>query len=562
MKKIKSARKDTTDNKFIAAEEKQADQSLRQRDALLDAIAQSALKLLEAPDWRTEINELLRLLGEATNASHAYLFENHLDENLQLVTSQKYEWVGAGQKAQIDNPDFQNLPVLEDGMSDWYSMVSIGKPFYNTTKIFASEWQVFEGRQEIKTLLDVPIFVDGTWWGVIGFDDCVREMAWSQAEIHAMQVAASMLGAAIKRQQTDAALRASEDKFHSTFHHTFVPMIIGRLSDRVIVDINEAFTNELGYKAAEAIGRSASELRLWADPEEHAQHRELLEKQGYIHEFKAKFRRSSGETGVALLSAAPITVNGEACVLYTLYNITKIEELLVELQNKNNELESFTYTVSHDLKAPLITIGGFVGYLEKDVLTGNLAKTKQDVQRIMDAVLKMQRLLNELLELSRIGRFIKKPEVANMGDMAREAVRLTQGQLAANNITVKIDENLPDVEVDRHRLVEAIQNLIGNASKFMSGQPNPEIRIGVRKKNGEHIFFISDNGMGIEPAYHERIFGLFNKLDAKTDGTGIGLALVKRIIEFHGGKVWVESELGNGATFCFTLGNAYLTTQS
>ena len=525
----------------------------RRSDVLLDAIAQSAVKLLEAPDWRTEINDLLKLLGEATNASHAYLFENHLGKNRQIVTSQKYEWVGVGQKPEINNPDFQNVPVLEEGMSEWYSMVSAGKPFYNTTKIFEAIWQDTPGRQEIKTLLDVPIFVDGNWWGVIGFDDCEREMAWSKAEIHAMQVASSMLGAAIKRQQTDAALRASEDKFHTTFHHTFVPMVIGRLSDRTIVDINEAFSNELGYSRDEAIGRNASDLRLWVDPDEHTKHQELLKEQGFIREFKAKFRRSSGETGVALISVAPIIVDSEACVLYTLYDITKIDELLVELQNKNNELESFTYTVSHDLKAPLITIGGFVGYLEKDIVNGNADKARKDVQRIMDAVVKMQRLLNELLELSRIGRYINKPEIANIGDLAREAVRALHKQLTTNKVTLTIENDLPNVEVDRHRLIEVFQNLFENAIKFMGEQLNPEIKVGLHRRNDEQFFFVCDNGIGIESQYHERIFGLFNKLDARTDGTGIGLALVKRIIEFHGGKVWVESELGHGASFYFTL---------
>ena len=282
-----------------------------------------------------------------------------------------------------------------------------------------------------------------------------------------------MLGAAIKRQQTDAALRASEDKFHTTFHHTFVPMVIGRLSDRTIVDINEAFSNELGYSRDEAIGRNASDLRLWVDPDEHTKHQELLKEQGFIREFKAKFRRSSGETGVALISVAPIIVDSEACVLYTLYDITKIDELLVELQNKNNELESFTYTVSHDLKAPLITIGGFVGYLEKDIVNGNADKARKDVQRIMDAVVKMQRLLNELLELSRIGRFINKPEIANIGDLAREAVRALHKQLTTNKVTLTIENDLPNVEVDRHRLIEVFQNLFENAIKFMGEQPNP-----------------------------------------------------------------------------------------
>ena len=545
MKKTKSA----SDEKQNAPEEKLP----RRSDVLLDAIAQSAVRLLEAPDWKTEINDLLKLLGEATHASHAYLFENHLDENGNLVTSQKYEWTGPGQTSELDNPDFQNVPVLEEGLAAWYSVVSQGKPFYNTTKIFEEAWQDTPSRQDIKTLLDVPIFVDGKWWGVIGFDDCIREMAWTKAEVHAMQVTASMLGSAIKRQKIDTALRASEEKFQTTFHHTFVPMVIGRLSDKSIVDINEAFSQEIGFSREEAINHKASDLNLWADPDEHNKHHQLLQEQGFIREFKARYRRKSGEAGVALLSVAPITVNNEACVLYTLYDITKIDELLIELQNKNNELESFTYTVSHDLKAPLITIGGFVGYLEKDILNGNTAKAQKDIQRVMDAVIKMQRLLNELLELSRIGRFVNKPENANIGDIAREASRLLHEQVTSNKVKVIIEKDLPSMEVDRHRLVEVYQNLIDNAIKFMGNRSNPEVKVGSFQQENEQIFFVKDNGIGIDPLYHERIFGLFNKLDAGTDGTGIGLALVKRIIEFHGGRVWVESESGKGTTFCFTL---------
>ncbi len=538
-----------------SAKQKQADESLLlQHDALLDAIAQSALKLLESPDWHTEINNLLRLLGEATNASHAYLFENHFDENAQLVTSQKYEWVGAGQKVELDNPDFQKVPVMEEGMADWYSMLSVGKPFHNTTKIFKPEWSDLLSRQKIKTLLDVPILVDGNWWGVIGFDDCVREMAWSQAEVHAMQAAAGLLGAAIKRQLADEALRASEDKFQTTFHQTSIPMAIVRVSDRIILDVNKAFCNLTGYSLEEAINHTGKQLNLWVNQDEYEQHKELLLKQEFIREFKAKYRKKSEELGVVLLSAANIKVNNEDCLLYTLYDITKMEDLLNELQDKNTELERFTYTVSHDLKAPLVTLGGFAGLLERDMLTGNIDKAKQDMKRILEAIQKMERLLNELLELSRIGRVVNERETVSFGEIAEEAVRLVEGQLTRNQVKVQIEAGLPVVNVDRARVIEAIQNLVDNASKFMSRQPNPEIKIGSRMENGQQTFFVSDNGIGIEPIFHERIFGLFNKLDAKTDGTGIGLALVKRIIEFHGGRIWVESELGKGAIFCFTLG--------
>ncbi|MBC7878540.1 MAG: PAS domain S-box protein [Anaerolineales bacterium] len=552
---LKSTLSNAKDRK-IDNKQKLANESLLQRDALLDAIAQSALKLLETPDWHKEIHDLLRLLGQATNASHAYLFENRMDENLELVTSQKYEWVGPGQSAEIDNPDFQNVPIMEKGMSDWVSMVSNGKPFYNSTKIFKPEWADMLSRHEIKTLLDVPIFVDGNWWGVIGFDDCVREMAWSQAEVSAMQAAAGLLGAAIKRQLADEALRASEDKFQTIFHQTFVPMVIGRMSDRIILDANEAFCNLTDYSLEEVIDQSARQFSLWGNYEEYEQHKELLTQQGYIREFKAKYRKKSGQIGVALLSAANIKIKSESCLLYTLYDITKSEDLLNELQDKNSELERFTYTVSHDLKAPLITLGGFAGLLERDILSGNADKAKQDMKRIKEAIQKMEQLLNELLELSRIGRMVNDPENVPFNEIAEEAVRSVEGQLNKNQTKVQIEADLPVVCVDRIRIVEAVQNMVDNASKFMGGQTNPEIKIGATHQNGEQVFFVKDNGVGIEPIYHERIFGLFNKLDAKTEGTGIGLALVKRIIEFHGGRIWVESELGNGAAFYFTLGTA------
>jgi signal transduction histidine kinase len=127
------------------------------------------------------------------------------------------------------------------------------------------------------------------------------------------------------------------------------------------------------------------------------------------------------------------------------------------------------------------------------------------------------------------------------------------GQLEARQVEVKTDADFPVVHGDHIRLVEVIQNLVDNAAKFTGHQPKPRIEIGVKTENGKPVFFVSDNGIGIEPEQHERIFGLFNKLDAKSEGTGIGLALVKRIIEVHGGKIWVESELGKGAAFFFTL---------
>jgi signal transduction histidine kinase len=232
------------------------------------------------------------------------------------------------------------------------------------------------------------------------------------------------------------------------------------------------------------------------------------------------------------------------------------EKLIVELEAKNAELERFTYTVSHDLKAPLITIRGFLGFLEKDALAGNWERLKDDAAHIVAATDKMQRLLGELLELSRIGRMMNPPQAVSFEAIAREGTELVRGHIEGRGVKVDFATDLPTVYGDRARLVEVVQNLVDNACKFMGDQTEPCIKIGQRgtDADGKPVFFVQDNGIGIESQYHNQVFGLFNKLDAQTDGTGVGLALVKRIVEVHGGRIWVESAgTGQGTTFCFTL---------
>jgi signal transduction histidine kinase len=232
------------------------------------------------------------------------------------------------------------------------------------------------------------------------------------------------------------------------------------------------------------------------------------------------------------------------------------EKLIVELEAKNAELTQFTYTVSHDLKSPLVTIRGFLGFVEKDALAGNIERVRADMARIIEATDKMQRLLAELLELSRIGRMMNPAQAVPFEALAREAVELVHGRIQARGVQVEIAPDLPTVQGDRVRLVEVVQNLVDNACKFMGEQAAPRVEIGQRgtDEQGRPVLFVRDNGIGIAPEYHERVFGLFDKLDAQTEGTGVGLALVRRIVEVHGGKVWVESEgAGQGAMFCFTL---------
>lgn len=232
------------------------------------------------------------------------------------------------------------------------------------------------------------------------------------------------------------------------------------------------------------------------------------------------------------------------------------EKLIRELEMKNEELERFTYTASHDLKSPLITIRGFLGYLEKDIRAGSTERLQADIKRISDATEKMHRLLTELLELSRVGRIVNEKQDVPFGTIVAEALRRVEGQRNQRHVPIRIGSDFPTIHVDKERVIEVVQNLVDNAVKFMGDQAEPQVEIGHAIKDGQDVFFVRDNGIGIKKEFHERIFGLFDKLSPDSEGTGVGLALVKRIIEVHGGRIWVESEEGRGSTFYFTLGSS------
>ncbi len=225
-----------------------------------------------------------------------------------------------------------------------------------------------------------------------------------------------------------------------------------------------------------------------------------------------------------------------------------------ELERQNAELERFTYSVSHDLKTPLVTIKGFIGLLQRDLDADDRSAVAADIDKIARATDNLARQLDELLELSRVGRLVRPPVEIDLREMLAEVVAMLEDPIAASGTRVVIADDMPAARGDAGRVFEVFQNLISNAIKFRDGESRPRVEIGAELADGRVTCFVRDNGIGIESEYHERIFNLFERLDPHVEGTGIGLALAKRIVEFHEGRIWAESDgVGKGTTFWFTL---------
>ena len=239
-------------------------------------------------------------------------------------------------------------------------------------------------------------------------------------------------------------------------------------------------------------------------------------------------------------------------------DITDRKRTEAELQRSNAEFKQFSYAVSHDLQEPLRGVINFLTLLERRHKEALTEDGQEYIRFAVDGAKRMSDMIRDLLEFSRVQTKADEPKPVDTGELVQEAVGNLATAIAEAEARVTVADGLPMVMGRRAQLIRVFQNLIGNAIKYRAADRNPEVSVSVARSQGKWVFSIKDNGIGIDPQFHDRIFGVFQRLHTREEygGTGIGLALVKRVVEQHGGEIWVESTPGDGSTFKFSLGKS------
>lgn len=364
---------------------------------------------------------------------------------------------------------------------------------------------------------------------------------------------------------TEAALRASEEKFSRAFHASPDATLIARFDDGVIVEVNAGFERFSGYTAAEAIGKTATDIGLRADTVDQAVARQQMLEDGVMRDMEAVIVTKSGEERIMLGSGTSFESSGARYIISTSRDITEFKRAQEEVRRLNDELEervrertaeleSFSYSVSHDLRSPLRAIAGFARLIEEDHGEAIGPAGRDLLDRVVKNAIRMGRLIDDLLDFSRIGRATVKKATIDMNVLVREVTTELMETEPGRSIDLHVGP-LPEACADRSLIRQVWINLIGNALKYSRDRARTVIGIGGEVTDGEVHYFVSDNGAGFDMEFADKLFQVFQRLhnESSFEGTGIGLAIAARVVRRHGGRIWAVGVPDRGATFHFAL---------
>ena len=364
-----------------------------------------------------------------------------------------------------------------------------------------------------------------------------------------------------ERKRIEDALRLSEEKFARAFANNPAAIALSRLEDGMFLEVNDTWVTMNGYSREEAIGHSARQMHIWPTPEAAKCFVQTLMEKGSIHGQEQEFFRKSGETFVTELSAQLLTMRGEKVIISTLVDITERKETeqalrktAEDLARSNKDLERFAYAASHDLQEPLRTVASFVDLLARRYQDRLDDEAREYIQFAVDGAKRMQGLIHDLLAFSRVAHAERIFTPVKIESILVE-VKLSLATVIEETNAAITHGSMPEVMGNPTQLRQLLQNLIGNAIKYRKETEAPRIHIDAEQQDGQYYFSVADNGIGFDQEHAERIFTIFQRLHThgKYKGSGVGLAICKRIVEHHDGSIWADSQTGKGSIFHFTL---------
>jgi PAS domain S-box-containing protein len=541
-------------------ERKRSQEEVLEKTRQLDAIAMFNSLLLKSDSWMEALEVSLQTFGEVVEADRVYFFENRFsDSGEPVATTMRIEWVKGSVKPEIDNPAHQSHPL--SNIQSFVDVLVTKKVYnYKVDEIPDEQFKAFLQEQEILSLLALPVFTGKKFRGFIGFDDCTRSRTWREEEVSFLKTIAINLGSAIENEDTEEAL---EEAFSEKNE------ILESIGDGFFT-VDENFTVTYWNNRAEELLFTSKEKilnqHLW----------DVFSKEMAVTSYENYSRALKERIGLKFEDYyEPIDRWFDVNVYPSLAGISvffkdiserkKADERLKELNQalegqtkalaaSNAELEQFAFVASHDLQEPLRMITGFLAQLERkyeDVLD---EKGRKYIHFATDGAKRMRQIILDLLEYSRVGRVDTEKTSVDTSEILDDVMILNRKLIADKKASVTWGE-MPEIYAARAPIQQLFQNLVNNALTYQRPGKKPVVKISAEDQGSHWKFSVQDNGIGINPEYTDKIFNIFQRLHGKEEysGTGVGLAICKKIVGDHGGEIGVDSSEGEGSTFYFSL---------